>query len=139
MLPVLLLTLAVGYNPNDVSLDDLKHFAITDADLQARINVAFQFRAFARETKLLGKLSSAESSCGFMLSQLRDGRDATSDHQSRLECLWSLRKKLGEQDYYAGNLPPAYPAKYKREFERWLADKKAGRQRLPNGVLKDPT
>lgn len=65
--------------------------------------------------------------------------DTTNDLQTRLDFLRRLRRTLGEEDYYAGKLPPVCPPKYKRAFEQWQADEKAGRKRKPNGVLKDPT
>jgi hypothetical protein len=161
MLPVLLLALGAGQTPNNVSLDDLKRFEITNAELRDRIKVARQFREFAAEAekamvhryeteataflkggpipKTVKGFSSKDLSSGFTLACVEAARDPTRDVQSRLANLRLLRKELGEKDYYAGILPPAYPPKCKRAFEQWQADEKAGRKRLPNGVLKDPT
>jgi hypothetical protein len=137
MLPVLLLGLAVGYAPNDVSLADLNRFTITDAQLRDRSKVLIQFYEFLRETRPAGQ-TKADSNADWAYSALNSARH--KDYlQNRLSALRWLRKQLGDEDYYAGKLPSTYPLRYQRAFERWQADKKAGRQRLPNGVLKDPT
>lgn len=67
MLPILLLALAVGQPLNNVTLDDLKRFEITDAQLRDRIKLVVEYRQFYDESLLrnegeyMSKMKSARS------------------------------------------------------------------------------
>jgi hypothetical protein len=135
MLPTVLLALALGYAPNDVSLDDLKRFKITAAEARARRELAMDYRRFYDEKRLRTEEESvrrmktvrgnsadlrirtdtraedlihrAKTSCGHLY--LSYAHNTTFQLQTRLDFLRLLRQTLGEDDYYAGKLPPICP------------------------------
>lgn len=125
MLPTVLLALAVGYAPIDVSLDDLNRFKITPAEVGNRRAVGNQFQDFTYDVGL-GLIDSKTSGVYLHLEVALNPADTL---QGRLASLRCLRKELGQKDYDAGNLPPPYPAKYKRQFEQWQKNRERDKKR----------